>query len=96
MRCCAPSSPRSKSGIAASARRWRAWKISSARCRAAASRLRSEVARWGENRARILTENIELDQKLTALAEQITAAERTVLELAEQEARHREGARRGG
>jgi chromosome segregation protein len=49
-----------------------------------------EVARWGENRARILTENIELDQKLTALGEQIAAAERSVLELSEQEARHRE------
>jgi chromosome segregation protein len=50
----------------------------------------SEVARWGETRARILTENIELDQKLTALGEQATAAERSVLELSEQEARHRE------
>jgi chromosome segregation protein len=50
----------------------------------------SEVARWGENRARILTENIELDQKLTGLAEQIVAAERVVLELSEQEARQRE------
>ena len=49
-----------------------------------------EVARWGETRARILTENIELDQKLTGLAEQITAAERGVLELSEQAARHRE------
>ncbi len=38
-----------------------------------------EVARWGENRARILTENIELDRKLTALGEQIVAAERSVL-----------------
>ncbi|MDP9053387.1 MAG: chromosome segregation protein SMC [Acidobacteriota bacterium] len=50
----------------------------------------SEVARWGENRARILTENIELDRKLTALAEQIVAGERSVLELSEREARHRE------
>jgi len=49
-----------------------------------------EVARWGENRARILAENIELDQKLTALGEQVAAAERTVLELSEREARHRE------
>ncbi len=49
-----------------------------------------EVARWGETRARILTENIELDQKLTALAEQITAGERAVLELSDEEARHRE------
>jgi chromosome segregation protein len=50
----------------------------------------AEVARWGETRARILNENIELDQKLTALAEQITAADRAVLEYAEQEARQRE------
>jgi chromosome segregation protein len=49
-----------------------------------------EIARWGETRARILAENIELDQKLTGLAEQIVAAERAVLELSEQEARHRE------
>ncbi|HWF11267.1 MAG TPA: chromosome segregation protein SMC [Bryobacteraceae bacterium] len=49
-----------------------------------------EVARWGETRARILAENIELDQKLTALSEQVVAAERSVLELSEQEARHRE------
>jgi len=49
-----------------------------------------EVARWGETRARILKENIELDQKLTGLAEQITTAERTVLELCEQDARQRQ------
>ena len=49
-----------------------------------------EVARWGETRARILRENIELDRKLTELAEQITAAERAVLDLSEQAARHRE------
>ncbi|HEX4278092.1 MAG TPA: chromosome segregation protein SMC [Bryobacteraceae bacterium] len=49
-----------------------------------------EVARWGETRARILAENIELDRKLTSLGEEIVAAERAVLELSEQEARHRE------
>jgi chromosome segregation protein len=49
-----------------------------------------EVARWGETRARILTENIELDRKLTALGEQVVAAERSVLELSEREARHRD------
>jgi chromosome segregation protein len=49
-----------------------------------------EVARWGETRARILTENIELDQKLTLLGENIQAAERAVLELSEQEAQHRQ------
>ncbi|MES1260216.1 MAG: chromosome segregation protein SMC [Acidobacteriota bacterium] len=50
----------------------------------------SEVQRWGENRARILNENIGLDQKLTGLTEQIVAAERAVLEMAQQEARYRE------
>ena len=88
--CCARNWRRSKSGTAASARHWRAWKTSSAKCRNRREQITRRVARWGENRARILTENIELDQKLTALAEQIAAAERTVLELAEQEARHRE------
>ena len=52
--------------------------------------LGEDVQRWGENRARILNENIELDQKLTALTEQIAAGERTVLELAEEDVRHRE------
>ena len=50
----------------------------------------AEVQSWGETRARILHENIELDQKLTALDEQIVASERSVLEMAEAEARHRE------
>jgi len=50
----------------------------------------SEVQRWGENRARILNENIELDQKLTTLTEQIAVAERAVLEMATQEAQYRE------
>ncbi len=52
--------------------------------------LGQDVQRWGENRARILNENIELDQKVTALTEQIAAGDRTVLELAEQELKHRE------
>ena len=52
--------------------------------------LAGEVARWGENRARILAENIELDQRMTALGEEIQAGERSVLELSEREARHRE------
>ena len=52
--------------------------------------LGADVQRWGENRSRILTENIELDQKLTALTEQITGGERTVLELAGEEVKHRE------
>ncbi len=45
---------------------------------------------WGEQRARLLTENIELDQKLTSLGEQIVASDRAVLELDEQAARRRE------
>ncbi len=52
--------------------------------------LGAEVQRWGETRSRILAENITLDEKLTGLREQIEAAERTVLELAEQETKHRE------
>ena len=52
--------------------------------------LGADVQRWGQHRARILTENIELDQKLTTLTEQITAGERTVLELAGEEVKHRE------
>ncbi len=52
--------------------------------------LGEDVQRWGENRARILNENIELDQRLTALTEQIAVGDRTVLELAEQELKHRE------
>jgi chromosome segregation protein len=50
----------------------------------------AEVARWGETRSRILSENIELDRQLTALTERIAAGERTVLELAGQESRHRD------
>ena len=50
----------------------------------------AEVQRWAENRARILNDNIGLDQKLTGLAEQIVAAERAVLEMAEQESVQRE------
>jgi len=47
------------------------------------------VQRWSETRARILNENIELDQKLAALVENIAAAERAVLEMAEREAAQR-------
>jgi chromosome segregation protein len=52
--------------------------------------LGEDVQRWGENRSRILNENIELDQKLTTLTEEIAAGERTVLELAAEEVQHRE------
>jgi chromosome segregation protein len=54
------------------------------------AQITAEVQRWGETRARILNENIELDQKLTTLTEQIAIADRSVIELAEQEARYRE------
>jgi chromosome segregation protein len=54
------------------------------------AQITTEVQRWGETRARILNENIGLDQKLTGLTEQIALADRSVLELAEQEARYRE------
>ncbi len=54
------------------------------------AQIAAETARWGETRARILSENIELDRQLTALGEQIAAGERTVLELAGQDSRLRE------
>jgi chromosome segregation protein len=54
------------------------------------AQIAAEVERWGETRARILNENIDLDQKISTLAEQIVAAERAVLELANQEAKQRE------
>ncbi|MEP6714062.1 MAG: chromosome segregation protein SMC [Terriglobia bacterium] len=49
----------------------------------------AETERWGENRARILNENIELDQKVGTLGEQIAVAERSVLEMAQQETGYR-------
>jgi chromosome segregation protein len=51
----------------------------------------AETARWGETRARILADNIDLDTRLTTLAADIETAERQVLELTEQEARQRAG-----
>jgi chromosome segregation protein len=54
------------------------------------AQIAAEVARWGETRSRILSENIELDRQLTALTERIAAGERTVLELAGQESQHRD------
>jgi chromosome segregation protein len=50
----------------------------------------AEVQRWGETRARILNENIGLDQKIASLTEQIAAADRAVIEMAEKEATQRE------
>ena len=54
------------------------------------TQIAAEVERWGETRARILNDNIDLDQKISTLAEQIVAAERAVLEQANQEAKQRE------
>jgi chromosome segregation protein len=53
------------------------------------AQIAAEVQRWGETRARILSENIELDQKITTLTLEIALADRAVLELAEQESRYR-------
>jgi chromosome segregation protein len=54
-----------------------------------------EIARLGELRSRLLTNNIELDQKATLLAEQITALEGRVNEMASQDAGMREALRAG-
>jgi chromosome segregation protein len=51
----------------------------------------AETARWGETRARILADNIDLDNRLTTLTADIATAERQVLELTEQEAQQRTG-----
>ena len=57
---------------------------------ARSQQLSTEMQRWGENRARILNDNIGLDDKLIALTEQLVAADRAVLEMARQEAQFRE------
>jgi len=54
-----------------------------------------EMERLGEQRARLLTENIELDQKSAQLAEQITALEAQVNEMAAQDAAMRDALRAG-
>jgi chromosome segregation protein len=54
-----------------------------------------EIERLGEARARLLADNIELDQKLAALAEEIAALEARVNEMAAQEAGMREALRAG-
>jgi chromosome segregation protein len=54
-----------------------------------------EIERLGEQRARLLADNIELDQKAAQLAEQITALEARVNEMATQDASMREGLRAG-
>ena len=50
----------------------------------------NEMQRWGENRSRILSENIGLDQKLTELTEQIALGDRAVMEMTQQESGQRE------
>ena len=52
-----------------------------------------EISRLGEQRARLLADNIELDQKGVLLAEQITALETQVNEMATQDAALREALR---
>jgi len=54
-----------------------------------------EISRLGEARARLLADNIELDQKAAALSEQITTLEAQVNEMATQEAGMREKLRAG-
>ena len=52
-----------------------------------------EIERLGEERARLLADNIELDQKGALLAEQITALEAQVNEMATEDAGMREALR---
>ncbi len=52
-----------------------------------------EISRLGEQRSRLLADNIELDQKAALLAEQITTLEAQVNEMATQEAAMRESLR---
>jgi chromosome segregation protein len=54
-----------------------------------------EIERLGEVRARLLADNIELDRKAAALAEQITTLDTQVNELATQDAAMREKLRAG-
>jgi chromosome segregation protein len=54
-----------------------------------------EIERLGEQRARLLANNIELDQLAAQLSEQITALEASVNEMAAQDAEMREALRTG-
>ena len=54
-----------------------------------------EITRMGELRARLLTNNIELDQRVAQLAEQITALDARVNEMASQDAGMREALKAG-
>ena len=95
---------------AAIARRsWPGWKSGIAASAAAMGRLEQqfrettnrrnaiapEIERLGEQRARLLADNIELDQKGALLAEQITTLEAQVNEMATQDAAMREALRAG-
>ena len=53
------------------------------------SQITSEVQRWGENRARILTENISLDAHFIELTEQIGILDAKVIALSQQDAEQR-------
>ena len=59
------------------------------------SAIAPEIARLGEQRARLLADNIELDQKAALLGEQINGLEARVNEMASQEAGMRESLRAG-
>ncbi len=57
--------------------------------------LAPEIARLGEHRARLLADNIELDQRANVLAEQITELEARVNEMAARDAGMRDALRAG-
>jgi chromosome segregation protein len=59
------------------------------------SAIAPEIARLGEQRSRLLADNIELDQKAALLAEQINGLEGRVNEMAQQDAGMRENLRAG-
>ena len=59
------------------------------------SAIAPEIARLGEQRSRLLADNIELDQKAALLAEQINSLEARVNEMAHQDAGMRENLRAG-
>ena len=59
------------------------------------SAIAPEIARLGEQRARLLADNIELDQKAGQLAEQMNGLEGRVNEMAQQDAGMRETLRAG-
>ena len=84
----APSWPDWKSATAASAPPWAAWSSSSARPPTAATPSRPRSRAWAKQRARLLADNIELDQKAAVLAEQITTLEAQVNEMAHAGSRH--------